>query len=86
MQQSIKGEQVSKLVFTPLTADGRTRLRFKRSDVTILKGDLSVRRLGWQALVRIGSTVYNVIGCPCDLEGCNCDAFIEPVQRPEIAA
>lgn len=87
MQQPINtNKRIPDEVFTPLMADRRTRLRFNLSEVTVLGGDLDVRRTGWKARVRIGTAVYNVIGCPCDLDGCNCDAFIVPVPARGIAA
>jgi hypothetical protein len=72
-------------VFTPLDATRTKRLRFKRSDVTVLSGSLDVRDIGKKAHVRIDSVVYDVYGCACDLPHCQCDAYIVPVG-PEAAA
>jgi hypothetical protein len=81
MPQDIKRKQDSgERVVTPLDVSGR-RLRFQLSDVVILSGALDVRKLGKQARVRIGASVYGVYGCPCDLEDCNCDAYMVPVQH-----
>lgn len=89
MQQDSRPKQAVEQVFTPLTADRQTRLRFKRSDVVVLSGDLDVRGLGKKARVRIESVVYDVYGCACDLPGCECDAYIVPVEghaSREVAA
>ena len=85
MQQSINDKQAEP-VFTPLSADKKTRLHFKLSDVTVLSGDLDVRGVGKKAQVRIGLADYDVYGCACDLPGCQCDAFIVPVGQPEVSA
>ncbi len=84
MQQPINNKQAEGL-FTPLAADRKTRLHYKMSDVTVLSGDLDVRRLGKKAHVRIGVAEYDVYGCACDLPGCQCDAYIV-TARPEGAA
>ena len=84
MQQPINSKQ-DEAVFTPLAADRRTRLHFKMSDVTVLRGDLDVRGIGWHARVRIGSAEYDVFGCACDLPNCQCDAYLV-TARPEAAA
>jgi hypothetical protein len=72
MQQEIKSKLADEPVFTPLDASQRQRLRFKASDVEVISGDPSIRRLGHRARVRIGLAVFDVFGCPCDLDGCNC--------------
>lgn len=78
MQQPINDTQAEP-VFTPLTADRATRLRFKRSDVTVLSGSLDVRGLGKRARVRIGLLECDVYGCACSLPHCQCDAYIVPI-------
>ena len=85
MQQGNNQSPEREAVFTPLTADRRTRLRFKLSDVVVLNGNLDVRGLGKKARVRIGATVYDVYGCACDLPNCQCDAYIVPVQQETTA-
>lgn len=84
MQQAINEKQAEP-VFTPLTADRKTRLHFRLSDITVLSGDLDIRGVGKKARVRIGSTEYDVCGCACDLPGCECDAFIVPVRSGATA-
>jgi hypothetical protein len=67
-------------VFTPLHESQFWRLRFSRADVLLLDGDLDTRVCGLKARVQIGDAVYDVYGCPCDLENCNCDAYIVHVS------
>ena len=81
-EQDSSGELVDEnAVFTPLDATRNKRLCFKLSDVVVLNGDLDIREIGKKARVRIGTEVYDVYGHPCDLEGCNCDAYIKPVGQ-----
>lgn len=83
--QRTSGKSSDGRVFTPLDATRRKRLRFDLSNVTVLDGDLDVRCIGKKARVRIGTIVYDVYGCACSLPGCQCDAYIKPVQG-EVAA
>jgi hypothetical protein len=73
------------LFFTPLDASRSGRLEFRRSDVTVLGGSLDTRGVGKKARVRIGSVVYDVYGCACDLPHCQCDAYIVPVRQGAAA-
>jgi hypothetical protein len=66
-------------VFTPLDVTRRRRLQFRLAEVTVLSGDLDERGTGKKTRVRIRGRVYDVIGCPCDLPGCNCDVYLRPV-------
>jgi hypothetical protein len=75
------GKDGKPIFFTPLDASRSKRLEFKRADVVVLSGNLDVRGVGKKARVQIGSTVYDVYGSACDLPGCQCDAYIVPVQK-----
>lgn len=86
MQQQTSAKEADEPVFTPLDAARSKRLRFKLADVIVLSGNLDVRGVGKKARVRIGSTVYDVYGCACDLPHCQCDAYIMPVQGQEAVA
>jgi hypothetical protein len=73
-------------VFTPLDGPHGKRLRFRQSEVIVLSGDLDTRRLGKKAQVLIDQMIFDVYGCACDLEGCNCDAYLETGRRVSGAA
>ena len=63
-------------VFTPLNEHKTKRLKFNMSDIELVSGSLNVRKLGKKAVVKIKGQEYSVFGLPCNLENCNCDAYI----------
>lgn len=68
-------EEEDKMVFTPMNIDGK-RLKFPDSAIHILLGALHQRRLGIQAIISIKGKTYVIMGLPCGLPNCNCDALI----------
>lgn len=63
-------------VFTPRTLKG-VRYEIPMSEVEVLDGSISERKVGLKAIVRIKGELMNVYGAQCNIKGCNCDAIIE---------
>jgi hypothetical protein len=75
-------------VFTPHDSVTGKRLRFPRSKVIVLLGDLDVRKPGIKAYIEIhhgkdktGWKRYEVHGENCGLPRCYCDAVIREVKN-----
>lgn len=66
-------------IFTPMNEARTERLRFKISDVSVVSGSLDTRERGPKAIVEIDNIRYEVIGIPCDLDGCDCDAMLAEI-------
>ena len=67
---------MKKVVFTPLDKQYGKRLRFDMAKVNLVMGSIEVRKGGPKAVVLIENKLYIVIGCPCDLPDCMCDAYL----------
>ncbi|WP_216587768.1 hypothetical protein [Streptomyces brasiliscabiei] len=67
-------------VFTPLNSDRTQRLVIPMDEVIVLSGSLDTREVGKKAVVSIKGKTFDVIGIPCDLLRCNCDAAIKEVM------
>lgn len=65
--------------FTPLTADGKSRLEFDKDSIEIVAGSPFGSGRGVLGKIRVDGHVYEVRGAPCGLN-CYCDATINEVS------
>jgi len=64
--------------FTPMSADGRSRLDVASADIEVVSGEPFTSRRGVQGRIRIKGELFDVKGKPCGAR-CYCDAQLVKV-------